>query len=65
MLKMLLLSITLAIAPQQSYEVVKVTNNLITIDVNGQLENWYIEGYNNIEKGDKVIILGDRLVEVE
>lgn len=65
MLKMLLLSITLAIAPQQSYEVVKVTNNLITIDVNGQLENWYIEGYNNIEKGDQVIILGDRLVEVE
>ena len=65
MLKMLLLSITLAIAPQQSYEVVKVTNNLITIDVNGQLENWYIEGYNNIEAGDQVVILRDRLVEVE
>lgn len=65
MLKMLLLSITLAIAPQQTHGVVEVTNNLITVDVNGQLEDWYIEGYSNIEKGDKVIILGDRLVEVE
>lgn len=66
-MKLLLILALLLQAPNTTtYEVVEVQNNLITIDMSGQLENWYVDDENdNIEKGDKVVIVNDRLIEVE
>lgn len=49
--------------PTNKGVIVEKTRGLITVDINGQLENWYIdEDIENYNINDNVYIVGDRLV---
>lgn len=44
--------------------VTEKSENFVTIEINGQLENWYLDDeLNNLELNENVLIVGARIID--